>query len=207
MRNIPQLGAIDPETAISLADSIFRTVTNIFGEKVTPEQQRAKAGVWGAMLQEFLLNPHMTGSELATKWKNQLPFSQSSTKDRFVQNNLIGQSRDYIIDHLAQKINDEYTKGGIPTIDKSFLLANTSKSSILPTNSDISPVVPQQMNYPSNQYVPASVPQTVNAGMSNSILLVGVALVVGLMLVVPRNDYKKLGDIPIKLKFPNKRKS
>ncbi len=213
MENKNEKGLFNIGTAIAIVDSIFRTVTNIFGEKVTPEAQRAKAGVWGAMLQEFLLNPQMTGAELAVKWKSSLPFKESGTKDRFVQNNLIGQSREYITNHLVEKINDEYIKGGIPPIDINTILSNVSSPSILPTNSDISPVFPVQTNYPSpvtqNEYLHASVPQTVNAGMNNSLLVVGGVAVVGLTLALLNakngNNSEKLGKIPIKLKLPKRR--
>jgi hypothetical protein len=74
------------------------------------------------MLQDFVLNDP-TPTALAASWRDQLPFSQKSTKQRFMDNNIIGKSSDFIIDVLVGKINDELIKGGFTPISKTAILA------------------------------------------------------------------------------------
>ena len=120
---------------------LFKSITNIFGQKVTPEAQAQKAGVWGAMLTEFLTNTSMTGAELGQKWQNQLPFKQSGTKSDFVRDRLNGKSRSSIIDHLVQKINDELVKGKLPGITKAELMNNFYAGQVI-AETDILPSIP-----------------------------------------------------------------
>ena len=73
------------------------------------------------MLQDFVLKDR-TPLQLATAWKDQLPFAQKSTKQRFMDNNIIGKSYEEIVNVLVQKINDELVKGGFSSITKEAIL-------------------------------------------------------------------------------------
>ena len=88
----------------------------------TPEEQKAKAGVWYSMLQDWLLNTQDSYS-FANKWVNQLPFSQNKTKSRFMDNNIRGKSSAMIIDNLVGKINDELVKGRFPSLSKDVIIS------------------------------------------------------------------------------------
>lgn len=167
----------DPATITATAVTLFNAAKNIFGQKVTPEQQAQKAGVWGAMLTDFLANERMTGYELGQKWVSQLPFSQNSTKTRFVAENLNNQSRDYIINHLVQKINDELSKGNMPTVTKQQLLDNFYGGSPLINERDIAPMATSSPNsgqvYQQTQSMYDPYPaQTTKAGISNNTILI-----------------------------------
>ncbi len=139
--NINQLGVIPWGAIVSGVVSIFSTIMDRNGRRVSPDEQYQKAGVWGAMLTEISVDSSMTGDQLASKWKDILPFRKPKTKDNFVNNQLRGKSRDQIIDHLVEKVNDEMRKGGFPELTKEQMYANLASSGgvILPQESDIVP--------------------------------------------------------------------
>lgn len=98
-------------------------VISLFKKKeATPEEQRAKAGVWYEMIETFLSDDNMTGNTLGQMYESRLPFSQKSTKKRFISDHLNGKARTYIIKHLIQKVNDELTKGGFKAVSEKDLL-------------------------------------------------------------------------------------
>ncbi len=193
-------------TAVQVVTSIFPSVINMFGQQVSPQEQAQKAGVWGNMLQEFLLNPNMPGEVLGRTWKDQLPFRQSSTKSRFVSNNLTGKSRNFIIGHLIEKINDEFVKAGLPTISKDRIMANFNEGKrLLPEVSDILPgsnnnyqgyLSPQvsdsgyQNNYGYDQYDPRQRalqsqirPANASIGSMPVVLLIGATIIGGYLFL------------------------
>ena len=100
----------------SLAGQIFRK------DEPTPEEQAEKGRVWYKILRDFIVNQR-TSQQLASAWVDQLPFAQKSTKQRFMDNNIIGKSRDEIINALVGKINDELLKGGFDSVSKETILS------------------------------------------------------------------------------------
>lgn len=111
----------------------------------TPEEQKAKAGVWYSMLQNWVTVQPQSSESFGSKWVDMLPFAQKSTKQRFISENISGKSYDYIISVLVGKINDELVKGGFSPVSESSVLAgmgagdnvvNTAKSaSVTPSTS------------------------------------------------------------------------
>ena len=119
------------------AIGIAKDAIQIFKPKEpTPEEQKQKAGVWYRMLQDFVINQR-TPNQLATAWRDQLPFAQKATKQRFMDNNIIGKSNDEIINTLVAKINDELIKGGFSSLSRNDILSGMGAGvdSVLPSNS------------------------------------------------------------------------
>jgi|GEM_PF-6246707 len=114
--NMPVLTTAAITGVISLASQIFKK------DEPTPEEQAEKGRVWYKMLRDFVVNER-TPQQLASTWRDQLPFAQKSTKQRFVENNIIGKSRDEIINALVGKINDELLKGGFDSVSKETILS------------------------------------------------------------------------------------
>jgi len=110
---------------------LIKEVTGIFKQPdPTPAQQRAKAGVWYSMLQDFVIN-EPSSQELANRWRDQLPFQQKSTKQRFMQNNIIGRPYDVIVQNLVDKINDELVKGNFAPQSKTAILSGMGANSMI----------------------------------------------------------------------------
>lgn len=89
----------------------------------TPEEQKQKAGVWYRMLQNWVSDVNQDTIVFGSRWVDQLPFSQRGTRERFIQNNITGQSSDTIINTLVGKINDELIKGGFSTVSREVVLS------------------------------------------------------------------------------------
>lgn len=112
---------------------LVKELTGLFkGPDPTPEQQRAKAGVWYSMLQDFVLN-EPSSQELSNRWRDQLPFKQKSTKQRFMQNHIIGRNTDDIINTLVDKINDELMKGGFNIQNRETILTGMGANTMIST--------------------------------------------------------------------------
>jgi hypothetical protein len=152
--NLGQLG-FDPATLTAVGVTLFNVAKNIFGQQISPEAQAEKAGVWGAMLTEFLGNPNMTSRQLADKWYANFPFKQQSTKNS-MRNSMSNWTREETINSLVRKINDELRKGGMPTVTRQELEANfRSGNSSFISQQDIAPNFPGENQYglpQSNQY-------------------------------------------------------
>lgn len=115
---------------LSEAVGLITDISGIFkGKEPTPEEQKQKAGVWYKMLQDFVLN-NRSSQQLASLWRDQLPFAQKSTKQRFMNNNIVGKSNDFIINVLVGKINDELIKGGFQAITKETILSGMGAGSL-----------------------------------------------------------------------------
>ncbi len=111
----------------SLAGQIFKK------DEPTPEEQAEKGRVWYKMLRDFVVN-EVSPEQLANAWRDQLPFAQKSTKQRFMENNIIGKSREEIINNLVGKINDELLKGGFGSVSKETILSGMG-ANVLSTDS------------------------------------------------------------------------
>ena len=125
--SMPVLTAAVITGGISLISQIFKK------DEPTPEEQAEKGRVWYKMLRDFVVNER-TPLELATAWRDQLPFAQKSTKQRFVDNQIIGKSREEIINNLVGKINNELLKGGFSSVSKETILSGMG-ASVLSTDS------------------------------------------------------------------------
>lgn len=107
-------------------DTILGTVNTIIGlidKPPTPEEQRAKAGVWYNMLDDWINNQPQTSIAFGDRWETFLPFKQKSTKRRFIQNNIDNKSDNMIRRTLIDKINDELVKGGFTKMSDSSILS------------------------------------------------------------------------------------
>ena len=108
--------------------SLLKGVATLFQAKEpTPEEQKAKAGVWYRMLQ-YYVTKDVSDKTLRIAFLNQLPFKQKSTKERFFDNNIMGQSKNHIIDVLIEKINDELVKGGFTSLTRNDILSGMGVS-------------------------------------------------------------------------------
>jgi len=109
--------------AITEAIEGVKAVIGLFEDDPSPEEQRAKAGVWYNMLDDWVNNQPQTSNSFGSKWVDLLPFRQKKTKERFIQENINNQSSNAIISTLVRKINDELIKGGFPMQSQSAILA------------------------------------------------------------------------------------
>lgn len=100
---------------------IVGTIIDLFHNEPTPEEQKAKAGVWYKMLEDWVHNKPDSYA-FATKWKDFLPFAEKRTKEDFLNNNIRGKSYDFVVNVLVGKINDELKKGGFTPLDKEEIL-------------------------------------------------------------------------------------
>jgi len=112
---------------------LIREVTGLFQQpEPTPAQQKSKAGVWYNMLQDLVVN-EPSSQVLAARWRDQLPFSQKSTKQRFMDNNIVGRPTEIIISTLVDKINDELIKGGFAAQNRETILSGMGANSMITT--------------------------------------------------------------------------
>lgn len=102
---------------------LVQTGIDLFVKEPTPEEQRAKAGVWYNMLDDWVNNQPQTSIAFGDKWESLLPFSSKSTKRRFIENWIDNKSDAAIKSALVGKINDELVKGGFTRMSSDSILA------------------------------------------------------------------------------------
>lgn len=116
--------------------SIINTGIGLLQNEPTPEEQRAKAGVWYSMLDSWVNDQPQTSIAFGDRWENLLPFSSKSTKKRFIENNIDNKSDSQIKRVLIDKINDELVKGGFTRMTDSSVLSGIGGGSNVLDSSD-----------------------------------------------------------------------
>lgn len=160
------------------AVGLTKELIQIFTPKEpTPEEQKAKAGVWYRMLQDFVINKR-TPDALAAAWRDQLPFAQKSTKQKFVDNNIKGKDYDSIVNTLIGKINDELVKGGFDAMPTSTILEGmgAGANSVQPSNmAKISAI--SNTGYPIQDLEPVTAAnESRNYFYAGALLLIGIGV-------------------------------
>jgi len=141
----------------------------------TPAEQKQKAGVWYSMLENWVKDTP-SNAAFISRWQNLLPFKQSSTKNRFMSENILNRSFEYVQDVLVNKINDELVKGGLAILGKESILAgiNGGKSinpiAVNPTGGTVT-----------SSLLPATGTQEKNKNVLFGLVLFAVAIVISIV--------------------------
>lgn len=172
------------DDVISLGGEIIGLFTP---REPTPEEQKAKAGVWYNMLSDWVNNQPQDSVTFGAKWKDFLPFAQSKTKTSFINNNINGKSYDSIVNTLVGKINDELVKGGFPRMSKDAILTGMGAGgSVADTSGGLS--------ISGGDILTGSAPlgEAENAKESKNFFLIMLGVVfVGLIAIINFTDFKK----------------
>jgi hypothetical protein len=108
-----------------------KAIVGLFEDDPSPEEQRAKAGVWYNMLDDWVNNQPQNSTSFGSKWVDLLPFRQKKTKERFIAENINNKSNNDIVTTLVGKINDELVKGGFPMQSQSAILAGMGAGGVV----------------------------------------------------------------------------
>lgn len=173
-------------------DDAIGLVTGVVGlftpKEPTPQEQKAKAGVWYNMLSDWEHNQPQDSYEFGAKWKNLLPFAQTNTKTNFINNNINGKSFSQIEQVLVDKINDELIKGGFPMMSKDSILSGMGVGGgVADTSGGLSTSGGVNLGG-----TPAPLGEAENAKESKNFFLIVLGVVfVGLIVIINFTNFKK----------------